>query len=1068
MSSFFAVVNQIVRPIDWTFPFTMSHDLESVDQTVVEGLCKLLHTRPDQLVLDRGFVANGGDSLLAIKLRNVINKQTGAKITVANILQAKKLADVLAVGKVSKPQDVQATAPTNGVPTTNTTTASREPNSNGASVESNGVVKQGHHREGIPMAEMQAGTMFNAFKVPGYSVVHITEYCYTDLLPQLKEAWRSVISQEEIFKTEYEFREPTIIGTLRDEAIFDWEEQSTRDLSLNFDADIQYEQWLQEASHRSLFRVITPAESYPGERTISAVHWFVPHAFVDGQSMEILWERVEAVMRGEPLPKPGPSFCAHVEEFAAYREPRISEARAYWAARDVQQPLGTVAPRLLPSATLSKPVGRYRMTAIELRYHERPEVFSTRSGYTFEVLVRSAWSAVLSKIQDTDTGTIMYASSRRAAPMSNLKDVVGCVAGQYPMRVHFKKEDTAKDLFEHISKEMASVEDVTYSEQSDGFGLGYPSLLTSDSPVRRPSYSGPKETEHIMNADVPVIYVRPDGRIRLTCNKLNYSEAEMNMLAGLLKSALFLLSTPEMDIGHCLANLVPFSQRSKLMEYGNCHNPKTSVEAMKDDLISLWPEVVSKYGNLLALHTDLRRVTYSELDSLSNIIADHLRSRFQPNSVISLHADGSVNWIIATVGIIRAGCIFSPQGEKLPHTVRSENYSISSAKAFMVPHQTDTVQSPDGCLARLCVDELLANPVENPPVPTNSADYLPKPWAGAYICFTSGSTGKPKGVICTHGGAIGMFQDLTARLHAGPGKGVAQILAPAFDGACLEIFSALFNGGTLLLKHREDPFGHLKLANSCFLTPSLATELDPHDFPHMEHLYLGSEVLPQPLADAWSSVMPHTYDIYGPTECSMVACAQVVRPGRPVTIGKPFDAVRFYILDRNGTLLPPHCPGELYIAGTQVALGYIGRPEETRLRFCRDTICPSDNGLMYKTGDWAYWNEEGEVAFQGRRDRQVKLNAFRIDLNDVQSKLEQRFLPPSSQLAVVVKDSALACVVAAAPGLDTEEFLKQAAAILPPHAAPKEVKLVEKMPHTQFGKIDYIAAARIAAGTQTA
>ncbi|KAH8696504.1 hypothetical protein BGW36DRAFT_274500, partial [Talaromyces proteolyticus] len=247
------------------------------------------------------------------------------------------------------------------------------------------------------------------------------------------------------------------------------------------------------------------------------------------------------------------------------------------------------------------------------------------------------------------------------------------------------------------------------------------------------------------------------------------------------------------------------------------------------------------------------------------------------------------------------------------------------------------------------------------------------PLSAAYICFSSGSTGKPKAIQCTHSGVVSVLRDPVARLHVGPGHRVAQTLAPAFDGALLEVFSALCYGGMLILKDPTEPFEHLRVADSLLTTPSLAAELNPEDYPNLKYIYLCSEVLPQHTADRWSAGQANTYNIYGPTECHMVSSAQKVKPGQFVTIGTPFLSTRIYILDKQGALSPPLVAGEIHIAGVQVSQGYIGLDEETKQRFILDTIWPTDDGRMYRTGDWGYWTLDGQVAFIGRTDRQVKL-----------------------------------------------------------------------------------------------
>lgn len=152
----------------------------------------------------------------------------------------------------------------------------------------------------------------------------------------------------------------------------------------------------------------------------------------------------------------------------------------------------------------------------------------------------------------------------------------------------------------------------------------------------------------------------------------------------------------------------------------------------------------------------------------------------------------------------------------------------------------------------------------------------PKPLSAAYLCFSSRTTGQPKAIKCTHSGIVSVLRGPVARLHVELGRRVAQTLAPPFDGALLEVFSALCYGGTLVLKDATELFEHLRVADSLLITPSLATELNLEDYPNLKYIYLGSEVLPQNTADSWSAAYAIVYNIYGPTECYIAASAQRV------------------------------------------------------------------------------------------------------------------------------------------------------------------------------------------------
>jgi acyl carrier protein len=198
--------------------------------------------------------------------------------------------------------------------------------------------------------------------------------------------------------------------------------------------------------------------------------------------------------------------------------------------------------------------------------------------------------------------------------------------------------------------------------------------------------------------------------------------------------------------------------------------------------------------------------------------------------------------------------------------------------------------------------------------------------------------------------------------------------------------------------------------------------------------------------------------MYGPTEGTCGATIKRLRPGQPVTIGKPNPTTRIYIMSENRTLVPPGVIGEIFLAGVQVARGYIGLPKLTAERFMADPICPIGE-YMYRTGDRGYWNEDGEVVCLGRNDREVKLRGFRLDMNDLEIRIA-RAEPTLQAAAVLVHNEQLMSVVQPA-NIDIPTLQSTLLRALAPHQRPARIVAVDKMPSTQAGKTDYAALIKL-------
>ena len=205
--------------------------------------------------------------------------------------------------------------------------------------------------------------------------------------------------------------------------------------------------------------------------------------------------------------------------------------------------------------------------------------------------------------------------------------------------------------------------------------------------------------------------------------------------------------------------------------------------------------------------------------------------------------------------------------------------------------------------------------------------------------------------------------------------------------------------------------------------------------------------------------MKNLYNMYGPTEATCGATISRLQFGKPVTIGRPNPSSRVYILDRYHEMCPPGVVGDIYIAGVQVARGYLNRSDETSRRFLSDSLSRISNQKMYWTGDRGYWDSSMEIHCLGRSDRQIKLNGFRLDLNALEDQISKD-VPEISAIALVRKADFLLAVVQPA-SIDTRILKLELAHSLPPYAVPRHIVSLDEFPTTIAGKLDYAALANL-------
>lgn len=1028
-----------------------------MDACLLGRLCSLLHIDEKHIKLNETFIRNGGDSLLAIKFSNLIQDAVHIHVGAGSILRVKNLGSLLDKTQLRLLATKQSVNASQG--NKRASAAASQNHDDDKRLDPIQRIPATIATAGLPLSFIQAGVAVYTHRVPGAAVQHVTQYCFTERLPLLRSAFEKAMAQYRVFRLKYvvETSPLLVTATLKDTFKLNWEEQL--ESMEKTDLEDSFRAWSLEASTEPVFRVIKPHQE-PNRQQLSVVHWFYHHSLLDGRSLDILLEQVDAFCNDPDLTSSvDDSFFDVVQGLKDYHDQHEGAAEAFWATRNVH---GGARNHPLLQAMGDRASTQVRMEAIDVFYPEDVKVFSARTGFTFEILVRGALALVLSKLQSQSTVSFMSVSSRRSLPIKHIAQAVGCIATSMIVTLDINEDDTCQEFLGQLFDKILELEEMSYTDPSDGFSLGGLVVVSSDLRPHSPWYADGRRTEVVAPKEtLPTLYVSPDGRVRFSYNSSWRSTAEMSVMTDLFKNALVSLASGTLRIGECLASMLPDSRNQQTLRWGNCFSHQTSLEGIDDDIVSLFEKQALERGAEAALQLCDQKISYDDLSKMVRAVGQRLQELLEPGSVVLIHADGSANWVVAMFAVLWAGCIFSPQGVNLSHQLRSHHYAAVDAKAFLFPQQDSNTLAPDSCDLKLCVETILRDAQWR----QRNGHYglitrQSRPLSSAYICFSSGSTGKPKAIQCTHSGVVSVLRDPVARLHVQPGHRVAQSLAPAFDGALLETFSALCYGGTLVLKNPLDPFGNLQVSGSTIITPTLAVELNPEDYPNLEHIYLASEVLPQHTADRWSAGSSNAYNLYGPTECHMVCTAQKLKPGQHVTIGTPFLSSRIYILDKQGRLSPPLVAGEIHIAGVQVSRGYIGLDEETAQRFIPDTVWPTDEGRMYETGDWGYWTLDGEVAFIGRTDRQVKLVGFRIDLNDVQARLETAILP-KVRVAVVVVDDTLACAISDGQSLSQEQVREAAEAVLPPQSVPKLIRFIAAMPVSPFGKIDYISVGKL-------
>ena len=512
--------------------------------------------------------------------------------------------------------------------------------------------------------------------------------------------------------------------------------------------------------------------------------------------------------------------------------------------------------------------------------------------------------------------------------------------------------------------------------------------------------------------------------------------------------------------------LTPGEQHRMLVEWND-----TAREVPHGTLPELFEAQAARTPHAPALlGTDGER-TYAELDAEASRLAHLLIARGAgPEAIVAVALRRSIRSVVCMLAIAKTGAAYMPVDPEYP-AERIAFMLGDAAPALLVTVGEIAAGLPDTAVGRLLLDDpavvdaLAGQPATAPTDADRTAPLTPA--HAAYLIYTSGSTGIPKGVVVSHTGIPNLVTAQTERFALDrPGSRLLQFASASFDASVAEMCDALLSGAALVLVPKERLLPGEPLAQTCAeygvtnvtLPPTVLAAMPEGSLSPDVSLVVAGEACSAELAARWSAGH-RLVNAYGPTETTV--CAAMSEPlsgtGTP-PIGRPIANTRVYVLDDGLRPVPPGVPGELYVAGTSLARGYLGRPGLTANRFLADPYGPAGT-RMYRTGDLVRWRADGQLEFVGRTDDQVKVRGFRIEPGEIGAVLAGH--PDVEQAVVIVRedrpgDRTLVGYVVPAAGAqaDPAALRSLVAERLPHYMVPAAVVVLAALPLSANGKVD--------------
>ena len=475
----------------------------------------------------------------------------------------------------------------------------------------------------------------------------------------------------------------------------------------------------------------------------------------------------------------------------------------------------------------------------------------------------------------------------------------------------------------------------------------------------------------------------------------------------------------------------------------------------------------AKSPNAIALIFEEQQLTYQELNQRANCLAHYLREiGVKPEVLVGICVERSIEMVVCILAILKAGGAYVPLDPSYP--VNRIGYMLEDAQVAVLLTQKHL--NLDFSQQRTQVVNLEEFNTAIAPENSHNLINTVAPHNLAYVIYTSGSTGKPKGVQIEHRTAVNLLTSIVREPGIDASDTLLSVTTISFDIAVAEIFLPLIVGAKLALVSRQTASdGHqllqaLERFQATFMQPTpvswkILLAAGWQGSKNLKMISTG-EALSKELAKQLQDKGASLWNLYGPTETTIWSSVHQVKADRElISIGRPLANVKYYILDSHLMPLPIGIPGELYIGGDCLARGYFNRPELTAERFVVDPFSDRPQARMYKTGDLAYYTQEGTIICIGRLDRQVKIRGFRIEIEEIESAILQ--YPGVQAAAVIVQANTtgyqrLVGYIVNQPNatVDHEALRHSLGQQLPAHMIPFGFMTIDALPLTLNGKID--------------
>ena len=817
------------------------------------------------------------------------------------------------------------------------------------------------------------------------------------------------------------------------------------------------------------------------------VLFFMAHHIIwDGWSFDVFYEEMAALyaaeLAGVPSDRPLPPVT--YADFTVWHRawlagPELARQIEHWRGKLAGAPDALDLPTDHPRPPIQSGDGATEWLSLPAPTAAALRTVGLREGATLFMTLLSAWTALLHQL--TRQPEIIVGTPVRGRNLPELEQVMGFFVNALPLRLRVDPDTSFLELLRRVRRETVEAfgaHDVPFEHlvrvldtkrDESRFPIYQAFFSYQDARARPPRWG------NVDHQNVPVFQPSAAQDVALwfldgadgLVGGLNYStDIIAPATAGRWRQRdLALVEAIAADPDRPIRQLLEVTgeERAQLAAWNRTERPLAADATLNALLAPL-----ATHGDRVAIRHATGDVTYAQLADQRDRVAAALAARgVRRGDVVALLLERTPAMLAALLGTLAAGATYVPLDPGFPASRLAFMLADAGAKVVITDLEATDPEAP---LAALNLDAAhLLRLTGLPPAP--AAQVAVGPDDAAYLIYTSGSTGRPKGVRVPQRAVANFLISMREQpgLHAG--DRLVAVTTLSFDIAVLELLLPLTVGAEIVLATREQATDGVALRGLIESHKATIMQATPATWRMLIEAgwrggaaftaLCGGEALPPELAEALLHRVGVLWNMYGPTETTVWStCARVELGSGGVTIGTPIANTTAWILDDAGAPVPIGVPGELYLGGAGVALGYHERPELTAEKFVVDRLSSGHGGggRLYRTGDLARWRADGQLQHLGRTDFQVKVRGYRIELGEIEVALTRH-----AQIgeAVVVaqpgpggEQRLVAYVVARGAAPSAGELREHLRASLPDYMVPAVFVPLERLPLTPNGKVD--------------